>query len=734
MTGKDRLQQLWRLAWVRAACLWLAYLGTAIFATWPLGLAPASAITFGFEGEATVPLLNVWTLWWNVDRFGAGFRGYWDAPIFYPTKGTFAFSEVQPTTIIMAPVVWLTGSRVLAYNCYQWLILSLNGFSSARLLRRLGYAPCLTIAGGLMSQMLPFIWWQLGVVQLTTLFGIVWTIQALLELFDPGNVDGRPATRVNLFDFPGLAWIRQRFVVKHRGWPQGPEQTCPETPASTSSRFDLLGAWWRGVKLGGAFGLTYLLCNYWGLYLAMLLVPASLWLWNARLLQWKHFLEFCISIGVALLATLFLAGPLIVTQRSLAAKHEWNREQTLIRNLSAHPRDYLDTPRTVVHPERPIEDPDAGLEAVTGESTAPASVSWSLYENLEWPEPARKDLWPLGGGSLKLILAPLGIVAALITSRRRRWGLFVTTLAAVAFGLSLGPTIWVSTWVPWIGGMSCYEMLQKYVPGFALIRSPFRFAMFFQIAIVWLDIEAIDLLNPTRWRRSDRGSSRLSAEPLGEQPVGAPLTAPTDGAPPADLSRIVHPAIVESDRKRSVVLSGLMTAIMICISLLLLSEVLPPRQGLFRFSTGPTPAWIQWLRDHSRPDEGVVCLPLPTGFHVHDYEEISIWMYWGTFHGRPLVNGYSGFFPTSFVNLKDAMARFSVFPGDTDPVPQLKFYPSDSPGLILLNQSGARFAVVKRSFATRDEVWQHPATKFRWAWVTADEQHQLDIYEIQSVE
>ena len=47
-----------------------------------------------------------------------------------------------------------------------------------------------------------------------------------------------------------------------------------------------------------------------------------------------------------------------------------------------------------------------------------------------------------------------------------------------------------------------------------------------------------------------------------------------------------------------------------------------------------------------------------------------------------------------------------------------------------MNASGVQYVVVPRLFATRDEVWAHPATKFRWAWVTGDEAEQIDIYQV----
>lgn len=69
------------------------YFLLALIFTWPLARHIASGIPMGTETVATVPLFNLWTLWWNADRLGALYQGYWDAPIFYPLEGVFAFSE-----------------------------------------------------------------------------------------------------------------------------------------------------------------------------------------------------------------------------------------------------------------------------------------------------------------------------------------------------------------------------------------------------------------------------------------------------------------------------------------------------------------------------------------------------------------------------------------------------------------------------------------------------------------
>ena len=770
MTGSESRSRRSRPAWLREAGSFCLYMAIAVFASWPLCRSPASTISIGFEAEATVPLLNVWTLWWNSDRLAAGFTDYWNAPIFYPTQRTFAFSEAQPTMLFVAPVVWLTGSRVLAYNVYFLLILSLNGWSSQRLLRRIGHQPWLAFCGGVMCQMLPFVWWQSGVVQLMTVFGIVWTVHSLLNVFDPPTNTVRGATWEDMASivraFRGLF---SRSVQASLEAIRGDETSCSSNTEHWR-QIDWRDSSLRGLKLGGSFCVTYLLCNYWGMFLVLVLVPSSIWLWNVSVIRLRFWFEICLAALVALV----VLAPMVSVQKSLAMKHQWTREQSLIRDLSAHPSYFLDTPRTP-----PPRDFTAKLEP--GQKPADAlgdeRIAWSRLPRRGSAEQEREIVWPLGGGILKLALAQFGLVAALVTRGRRRWGLFAATFAAVSFGLSLGPTVWIAPWVPLLNGLCSYEWLQQHVPGFALIRSPFRFALFFQLAIVWLCVEGLDLLNPGRWRRmpdcddaleqgmGGRGSRRAAASV--ESPIVNPGSA---GASPSQTTAIAseiaanvghpnpadqpadadQPTVADEDRSGgwtalhpsslnpppaigSKFLQWWLMVPMILQSLILVCEVWPPRQSIYTCPSATTaPAWILWLRENSDPHDAVICLPFPTGYTVHDYQETAEWMYWGTMHRRPLVNGYSGFFPQDFVDLKEKLAYFHRPEGDTVGIPQLKKYPhNDSPGLIEMNKWNARFAVVKRSFATRDDVWQHPVTQYRWAWVTADEQHQLDIYEIQ---
>jgi hypothetical protein len=80
-------QRTWRATAV-GGCL-----AAALLSTWPLALHLTSAVPLGTETAATIPLFDLWTLWWAGGRLRHGFAALWNAPIFNPTSGAFAFSE-----------------------------------------------------------------------------------------------------------------------------------------------------------------------------------------------------------------------------------------------------------------------------------------------------------------------------------------------------------------------------------------------------------------------------------------------------------------------------------------------------------------------------------------------------------------------------------------------------------------------------------------------------------------
>ena len=144
--------------------------------TWPL------AALFGrvLPSDLGDPLLNTWILGWDADRAAHGFRGLWNAPIFFPYPNTLAYSEhllgLLPITL---PVQWLTRNPVAAYDfafLFSYVLAgagmyvlarSVSGRRDAALLAALAFAfsPYRTLQGPhlqvLMSGWMPLALWAL---------------------------------------------------------------------------------------------------------------------------------------------------------------------------------------------------------------------------------------------------------------------------------------------------------------------------------------------------------------------------------------------------------------------------------------------------------------------------------------------------------------------------------------------------------------------------------------------
>ncbi len=264
----------------RACALACGALLLAVWSTWPLSRSAARALPLGSMNDATVPLFNVWTIWWNAHSALTGFRGYWQAPIFYPTADTFAFSEPQTTTLLVAPVLWLTGSRVFAYNAYLWLSLILNGLLTVRLLRLISIGRGTAYGAGAAMLLLPIVHWQREVIQLVPLWGILWV------------------------------WIA---LWKIRRQP----------------------AWWRGVELGLACAVTFLTCVHHTLFFVVLLA-VSVWVLLDRKCCRQTLSAWLTATAVALPLILPVAGRLA----GVSALHDFERPTDIVAQLSARPGDY----------------------------------------------------------------------------------------------------------------------------------------------------------------------------------------------------------------------------------------------------------------------------------------------------------------------------------------------------------------------------------------------------------
>jgi len=171
-----------RVGLYQGGILTAGYLVIALLLTYPLIFHVTTHLPLGTEPAATVPLFNLWTLLWNTDRLAALYQGYWHAPIFFPTPGTFALSEPQPLTgLLFTPVYRATTNAVFAYNFVFLLNLTLNGISAYCLARTIHTSRVSSFLTGILAQTLPFVTNEWGVLQLTAVYPIFFTLTTLTK-------------------------------------------------------------------------------------------------------------------------------------------------------------------------------------------------------------------------------------------------------------------------------------------------------------------------------------------------------------------------------------------------------------------------------------------------------------------------------------------------------------------------------------------------------------------------
>ena len=106
----------------------------AVVTSYPLVLAMGRALPFDL-GD---PLLNTFILNWDADRLRHLLQGLWDAPFYFPRKDTLAYSEhLLGIAAFTAPIQWLTGNPVLAYNVAHLASIVLAGTGMYLLARSL---------------------------------------------------------------------------------------------------------------------------------------------------------------------------------------------------------------------------------------------------------------------------------------------------------------------------------------------------------------------------------------------------------------------------------------------------------------------------------------------------------------------------------------------------------------------------------------------------------------------
>ncbi|MEM7475651.1 MAG: 6-pyruvoyl-tetrahydropterin synthase-related protein, partial [Planctomycetota bacterium] len=235
------------------------------------------------------------------------------------------------------------------------------------------------------------------------------------------------------------------------------------------------------------------------------------------------------------------------------------------------------------------------------------SACFVSFENL-----TGKTLLP---GWLRLCLA---VAAILLTQKRRRaTNHFLVGLTVCSILFSFGANIAIGDWSLW-------ESVSSFLSPLSRVRSPYRFAYFAQLGVLLLAAHGVNEL----FRR-----------------------------------RQVLLNLAQRNRKFAK-WKFLVTPACALASIILCFEVPPPKNFL---SHPPlqihSPAWVEFVKTNSEPTDSLLCLPVCRDASEWSHETSTRWMLYGVQHQRPILNGYSGFAPKTWIKLRKEL-RKSKWPPD----------------------------------------------------------------------
>ena len=146
--------------WERPSIVALFYLAITLVMTWPL----ATVMDRRIAGDMGDPLFNCWILLWTSGQLLRLLRGdlsalshYWRGNIFHPAPLTLAYSEhLTPQMLQGLPILAATHNVVLAYNAVLIGTFVLSGLGMYLLVRELTGRPLAAFLAGLACAFAPY--------------------------------------------------------------------------------------------------------------------------------------------------------------------------------------------------------------------------------------------------------------------------------------------------------------------------------------------------------------------------------------------------------------------------------------------------------------------------------------------------------------------------------------------------------------------------------------------------
>lgn len=614
-----------RSAW--AAAVWYAVLTCAI--TWPL----ASGLAHDLPRDLGDPLLNSWILAWGASRLWnfitgdfTALNGFWTANIFYPETLTLAYSEsLIPQVLQILPVYGLTKNIVLCYNLVFLSTFVLSGAGTYLFVREVTRDARAAFLAGALYAFAVYRVCQFSHVQVLSSQWMPFVLFGFRRYFETGR--GRALAGA------GLA------------------------------------LWAQNLSCGY---YLFFFPPFLGAYLLFELLARGLWRDRVTL----------VALATTLAATFGATTPFLLPYLELSARGV-TRPLAEIVFYSADVFSYLTTFDDVrlwgfvakVFPK--VEgELFPGVTPVLLSFAGLAAWAWRNWRHAAAETRGILPRWPwmrwIAVVALAvLILYCLGIVVMmlrgrtvfslfgarvtmhsivrlvevsllalavlLLSSARARAfarGLpgsyvgFFTACAVGAFFFSLGPRM---TTMGQNIAAGPYSLLMTLAPGIDSVRVPARFAMLVTMFLAILGGLAVAMLTE-RWRRAGRAIAWIAVAVFLVEGWSAPIAINVRGY--EEGLRLTEPG--------------------------------PMRQG---DNTPPV------YKEVAKLPAGTVLVEFPFGAFAYEFQ----YMFYSTNHWKPLVNGYSGFFPRSY---EERRARF--------------LRPSRNPDAAwtLISQSGATHAIV----------------------------------------
>lgn len=404
----------------------------------------------------------------------------YNSPGLYPLNNDLALNELLIVQgIVIAPVIWMTGNPILAWNILTFLSFFLSGVAAWLLVRRFTASTLAGFAAGITYAFSPWHYGQYGHLGIVAIPYMVFGLYFLVLFLDHSATSPHLLTLRNLLLLSLFAFF---------------------------TAFQALAAGYYGYYeaiLYGLYLVYYLLKNA---RIAAWLSSLVRKLTDKPKVDWRRLAGQLALLGAAGVIVLFVIYPFIRPYSDFKTQFGFNRALEEVEYWSAG---LLSVFRTVITSfwYEPVQKGIFGLETSVEREMYPGIVAVTLslllivFAIRRRNTPTSDQTLPNNQPTAQPFPMP-----------------FVLLVVGVGLILSFGPTLHVDSYAIGSTGIPLpYRWLYQYVPGFDALRVPHRFDLFVMLGLGALAGYAISRL--ARWAWPQVASLSFSARAL------APLLA-----------------------------------------------------------------------------------------------------------------------------------------------------------------------------------------------------------------